>query len=240
MDVKCVVQDPDSAVGEDNWEVLTKILAREIWEQPYRCDEIDANDWLDFVDYSKINFEELAKSYLQIARDNGEIIFMAHVARSNYVLPPPFFHTPPNQVNLDFSRPIGEGTNAALQSRSPVLHPSIDDPYVNLKPKLLKPIEYLAQIPILMINQASWFWGWGGLWIWPILLYSLMMFKSKVWKTSATIFTPFLLLHLSLFTIGISASPRHVTSSVSIGIICFFAILINLGSRIRLSDESAQ
>ena len=231
MDIKCIVQDPDSSVSKAEWEMLTKVLPEMKWKQPYRCDEINANDWLNLVKHSEIELGEFVKTYLSLVVKNGEIAIMAHVARSNYVLPPPFFHRPPNQVNLDFSRPIGEGTNVALQNGSPLLHPSVDDPYVKVKPKLLMPLEYLAQIPIFFVNQASWFWGWGGLWLWPIIFYSLFLRQFDKSKNYMHLFVPFLLLHFTLFSIGISSTPRHVTPTIIVGLISLLAICIHLESQ---------
>ena len=227
MDIKCIVQDPDSAVKESDWKTLKKLLPEVKWKEPYRCDEINANDWLTLIRYSELDIREFVRTYLSLASKNGEIVLMAHIARSNYVLPPPFFHRGPNQVNLDFSRPIGEGTNVALQTGPPVLHPSVDDPNVKVESKLLKPLEYVAQASIFIINQSSWFWGWGGLWLWPIILYSLLLRNTANSRSYFNLFAPFLLLHFTLFSIGISSTPRHVTSTVVVGIVSLLATLSN-------------
>lgn len=235
MDIKCVVQDPDSVVGEDAWTVLNSLLPKSTWEKPYRCDEINANEWLNLVDYSKADIKRLAKTYIALAPKNGELLIMAHIARSNYVLPPPFSQVPPNQVNLNFERPIGEGTNVALQSGPPVLHPSVDDPYVKVKPQIFLPLEYLAQIPIFIVNQSSWFWGWGGLWLWPIVYFSWLVKQSNKQRSSFTLLAPLLLLHLTLFSLGISSTPRHVTPSIVIGLTCLISILINQRSVAKIA-----
>ncbi len=228
MDIKCIIQDTDSDVSQSEWAVFTKLLPREKWMQPYRCDDINANDWLNTVDYSQIDTLEFAKTYLSLTVRNGELAIMSHVARSNYVLPPPFFSIPPNQVSLDFTRPIGEGTNSALQSGPPLLHPSVDDPYVRIKPKVLMPLEYLAQVSIFFVNQASWFWGWGGLWLWPILIYSYLVRKSGFYFP---LLAPFLLLHITLFALGISSTPRHVTPTIVVGVITSLATVMRFNPR---------
>jgi len=227
MDIKCVVQDPDSIVSEDAWTVLNSLLPKSTWKKPYRCDDINANEWLNLVDYNQVDAKRLVRTYIALMPKNGELLIMAHIARSNYVLPPPFSQVPPNQVNLNFERPIGEGTNAALQSGPPLLHPSVDDSYVKVKPQVLLPLEYLGQVPIFIFNQSSWFWGWGGLWLWPIAYFSWSIKQSNKQKSSFTLLAPFLLLHLTLFSLGISSTPRHVMPSIVVGLFCLISIFIN-------------
>lgn len=225
MDIKCVVQDKDSSITYREWKILEKFLPISSWQKPYRCDEINSNDWLQNIDYSKVNSKELLSVYLPIMTRNGETAIMAHIARSNFVLPPPFFPAPPNQVNLNLTIPIGESTNVALQNGPPLLHPSVDDQLVRVIPSILLPIQYLAQIPVFLVNQASWFWGWGGLWLLMIILNLMQLRRRENFNRIFPTLLPFLTLHGFLFAVGISSTPRHVSSTVIFGVLSALSII---------------
>jgi hypothetical protein len=103
------------------------------------------------------------RNYLSILIKNPSMAGMAHIQRSRGALPPPFFKGPDNQVELNTKILIGQGTNIALQNNFAFLHPSIDEPSVDLQVPLMKPLELGFQGLMFFFNQASWFCGWGAL-----------------------------------------------------------------------------
>jgi hypothetical protein len=128
------------------------------------------------------------------------------------------FPIPENQVNFDFSQPLGKGTNSALQSGPPLLHPSIDSPELDQRLSLMKPLEVIVQFPAFLVNQASWFWGWAGFWLVVALIASI---KLKLFKNSSTMFfsfLPLLLLHLIIIAIGFNPQGRHLMASIFVGL----------------------
>ena len=140
--------------------------------------------------------------------------------RSRGAFPPPFFQGPQNQIDSNLSHPVGFGTNTALQAGPEVIHPSIDEESVRLSINLLKPFERFAQIGIFLVNQASWFWGWGGLWLWGVLALSRLMFKGRWFRKMISVFYPIFFLNFMLFFVSPGGYPRYVMSSVIAGFIC--------------------
>jgi hypothetical protein len=129
---------------------------------------------------------------------------------------------PGNQVPLDTFIPIGLGTNIALQSGTELLHPSIDEPTVAGKIRFLKPLKFFAQMPIFIINQASWFWGWTAIWLYPTIVVFSRKFGTK---KALQLLWPVFLLHISLVAIGPGAFGRYVMTSILLGFISACALV---------------
>jgi hypothetical protein len=140
-------------------------------------------------------------------------------------LPPPFFQPPSNQIPWDVNIPLGVDTNVALQSGPGLLHTSIDEKSVEISVPLFKPLEVIAQSLTLLINQASWFWSWGGMWLWPITFFVLTRINKRNLLHLSIALLPTISLHLSLFLIGPSSLGRYVMSTILQGvIICLILI----------------
>ena len=162
---------------------------------------------------------------------------MAHLQRSRGALPPPFFQGPENQVDLDISKPLGQGTNIALQSGPELLHPSIDEPSVDVSIGMFKPFEILAQIPTLIINQASWFWGWGGFWLLPIIYFWLKNFtNSRILPRILSLY-PIFLLHTSLIILTPGSLGRYYMSTILIGIVVCIVMFLEFLKNVQPSIE---
>jgi hypothetical protein len=176
-DLKCVAQHVEAEISVDEWIWLEEYAPKELWLTPVSCSSMDlAVESLGFQSSVEITPDlDFLKNSASILGRNPAIVFMAHVNRSRVALPPPFFPIPANQTSMDPNWVIGEGTNTALQSGPEVLHPSIDEPSMKVEKGVFKALEVLAQIPTLIVNQASWFWGWGGLWLWPIFFFFVVI-----------------------------------------------------------------
>lgn len=231
-DIKCVAQHPQAEITQIEWDLLDSLAPRREWTNPTSCSLID--DSLRALPSLKLNDVELTpslvKSYLSIAAHNPAIVAMAHFQRASVALPPPFFAGPQNQVTNDPSLPIGLGTNTALQSHPGVLHPSIDEPSVAFKVPVLSVLEFPAQGTIFIVNQASWFWGWGGLWLWPFIIYLLIYIKKPNKVSISPILSSTLLLHVLLLILG-APMPRYVMGTILVGNYFSLIIIANLYNR---------
>jgi hypothetical protein len=227
-DLKCVAQLESSELSDQDWKFLQSIAPKSEWISPKTC---------SFIDYSIADMKslqlgeiplnkELILNYLRISAHNPAVVAMAHFQRASIALPPPFFFGPPNQVTRNPDVPIGQGTNNALQSYPGVLHPSIDEPSVNKKIKWLAPLEGFAQAEIFIVNQASWFWGWGGLWLWPFLLFLVISLKSVGIFKRITVVANIAVLH-GLLLILSSPLPRYVIATILLGIFVLLRYLIS-------------
>ena len=237
-DIKCVAQHAEAEITKLEWEKLISLAPRSEWESPTNCYMVDdafrimPSLILDNVSLTS----DLIKTYVGIAGRNSAIVAMAHIQRASIALPPPFFDGPQNQVIQDPNVPIGQGTNTALQSYAGVLHPSIDEPSVAQKISYLRILEVPAQGLIFIVNQASWFWGWGGLWLWPIVIYSLVYLKRRY---DGSLFPPFsstLVLH-GLLLILSAPLPRYVMSTVILGNLLLLTMIFDSYSKYIKRDE---
>ena len=220
-DLKCVAQHVEAEISVDEWTWLEEYAPKELWLTPISCSSMDqAVEALGFRSSIELAVDlDFVKKSASIIGKNPAIVFMAHVNRSRVALPPPFFPIPANQTNMDPNWIIGEGTNTALQSGPEVLHPSIDEPSMKVDKGLFELLEIVAQAPTLMINQASWFWGWGGLWLWPILFIFIAKLKPLKKRLILIANWPTMILHMALFAVAPTSLPRYVMSTILCGVI---------------------
>ena len=219
-DIKCVTQHPEARINDKEWEYLSTIADLGLWKKSLSCASMD--DAVNVVRSPKLEeIEHLTflKTYLNIATRNPAIVIQAHFQRGSQALPPPFFQGPQNQVDRDIRNPVGLNTNIALQLGPEVLHPSIDDPGLKLDHNYLKIPESFALFFTFLINQASWFWGWGGLWLWPILLFHIVTLRVRSTRLIWLLNYPLILNHLIHVAIGPIPVPRYVMSTILIGFI---------------------
>lgn len=225
IDLKCVAQHPESDISPSEWKFLERISDHDNWIHPISCNNSDLFGGLPARTRKlDVNSYDLYKNYFSIVSKNPAIVAMAHIQRARGILPPPFFQSPDNQVILDTTIPIGQGTNTALQSGPELLHPSIDDSILKIEYPGQKILEAIGQAPIFLFNQASWFWGWAGLWTWPIIIY--WIWKLKIQKIRLFVITLYPLWILnSLLLVAIPFShPRYYMSAILIGL--FVTILM--------------
>ncbi len=217
-DLKCVAQHPQAEINNSEWEVLLRISPRTLWEVPVSCADVSQlnfykpqNSGLDYNSYI------FYKTYLSVSSKNPAIVVMAHIQRARGILPPPFFQKPDNQVPLDVKIPIGQNTNTALQTGPELLHPSIDDPYLKVNVPFLKPLEILAQGGTFLFNQASWFWGWAGLWCYPIIFFYLVVLRVTRFSRVLLLLYPIALSHSILFLVVPTSLARYYMVAILYG-----------------------
>jgi hypothetical protein len=133
---------------------------------------------------------------------------------------------------------VGLNTNIALQLGPEVLHPSIDLPSLKLDVNFLKPLESFALLGTFIVNQASWFWGWGGLWLWPIFIYLLFRLKERNALSLISLTYPILITHAVLIAVGPIPAPRYVMSTILVGNIILLFLLSELFSKSKSKGET--
>lgn len=217
-DIKCVVQHPEARISSDEWKYLENYWDQASWTSPTTCSSMDsALEHFPNAALTKIELKPFLHTYSSLVLKNPAIVIQAHLQRASVALPPPFFQGPQNQVSTNISEPIGFGTNIALQRGPSVLHPSIDIPELKTESKLIKPLEGLALFGSFLINQASWFWGWGGLWLWPIFFYIILRTFARNIRSIMWLSFPILVTHLFLLAFSPIPAPRYVMSSILVG-----------------------
>ena len=225
FDIKCIAQHPEAEISNSQWIKLESLAPKEEWKIPTSCKLGDAQVAVMSnlrLDSSDLNF---FKTYIEIVKQNPAIFLMAHFQRASVALPPPFFYGPENQVEQNPDLPVGLNSNIALQQGTQLLHPSVDEPTVNIKIPLFLPFEIIAQTAIFTVNQASWFWGWGGLWLYPIIIFYLL--RGTLSRFVPEMF-PILILHASLVLVGPGSFGRYVLSTIILGIALAMAQIYEL------------
>ncbi len=219
--MKCAVQHEAADLSQKDWSVLLKISSRDNWIEPVSCQNYDYQ--INALKLSERNYDfsnmEFLETYFSIAGKNTAIVAMSHIQRARGVLPPLLFQPPGNQVSLDVDVPIGQGTNTALQGGPVFLHPSIDIPGgEDFKPRLFKVLEIPAQGLGFIFNQASWFWGWGGLWLIAGMIFLTNRINQKKIRTIVAAFYAPITMHLLLIVFIPASMPRYYTYSIVIGV----------------------
>ncbi len=219
-DIKCVVQHPEVELSKAQKETLFRIEKARTWYSSRTCSSMDAalSDF-ENLGNAKLERKTILKVYSELAIEYPEIVIQTHLQRASVALPPPFFSAPKNMTDRNTDNPIGMGTNTALQLGSIVVHPSVDLEKFKVDNKFHRLLEGVALLPGFLINQASWFWGWGGLWLWPIFGYVVFYLQTGLPKMRFIVLTPVITNHLILLVVGPVPSPRYVISTIIIGLI---------------------
>ena len=236
-DLKCVAQHPEAEISPSDWLELEKIADKDRWLEPLTCSNPDAQIATLGVAKKELGFSrDFLEAYLSVASKNPAIVMQAHLQRSLGALPPPFFQGPENQVDRNIQNPVGLGTNTALQLGPELLHPSIDEPSVSQKITFLKPLEVIAQGMVFIVNQASWFWGWGGLWLYPLVIYYSFTLRVRKIKTLVLALFPTLLLHGSYVLVGPGPLGRYYLSTIIAGL----SLTVAMVARLLVQSEESK
>jgi hypothetical protein len=233
FDLKCIAQHEQAEISDLQWSTLESFAPRDEWKTPVSCKLGDAQ----IAVMPNLNYRNLGKLtgiYFELLKQNPAIVLQAHFQRASQALPPPFFFGPENQVVRDPNIPVGLGSNNALQQGTELLHPSVDEPTVNIKVKIFYPFEVVAQTLMFIVNQASWFWGWGGLWLYPILTFYIL--KGRLNRIIPELF-PIAILHLSLLVIGPGPFGRYVLTTILIGYILLTAQLYEFITKKKMEQN---
>lgn len=226
-DLKCVVQDKDARISQDDLDFLYTFAPKEIWNNPVSCSVADLTNFS--INSPETEFAKLFRFfevYVRVAIHNGPTVIMAHIQRSRGALPPPFFPGPTNQVNLDPIVPVGLNSNFALQDGAPAIHPSLDNKNYSISNPFSGLLFPIVQVGAFLINQASWFWGWGGLWMWPIAIAALRWQKRGYFRNIKLILLPILAVHFLYFLFAPSPSPRFYLGTILTGVTILMAAII--------------
>jgi hypothetical protein len=98
-----------------------------------------------------------------------------------------------------------------------VLHPSIDEKSVDITIPIVEYLEFIPQLLGFLVNQASWFWGWGGLWILFLLYLLHTRFQTIRIRNRILLFSPLGLFHFLLFILMPDPTPRYVLPTILLG-----------------------
>jgi len=227
-DIKCIAQHPDADLSSEDWKIISKIAPIEEWKNPVSCAMVDyLTGALPSMNVRAVGSLELIKTFMRIVSHNPQIAVYQHIMRSTVALPPPFFMPPQNQIEWGYKKPIGLNSNSELQQGIELLHSSIDEPSVKKQFLILKPLEYIALLPVFLINQASWFWSWGGFWLWFIIICWKKLYKEHKLRDIYISIYPIITLHIFLFMFSPHSDGRYVMGTILVGNISALILVID-------------
>jgi len=198
IDIKCIVQHPEVEVSQDQWAVLEEYAEKAQWLTKTNCsnpDDMAAPLELSLFESDGLSVDRQLTKVFFSLVSQSPAIPIVSHIQRSRVALPPPFFQPPSNQTVEISIPV------------------------------LIPLEVIAQTLTLLINQASWFWSWGGMWLWPITLFILTRLKKRNLLNLCIALSPTLLLHLSLFIIGPSSLGRYVMSTILQGFIISFILV---------------
>ena len=227
VDLKCVAQHPEAVITPGTWEQLLKISPKTNWLTPVSCSSMDRAVQVLYgsgTDLTNLRWSDVIPAYFQLLKDNPAIMLVGHIQRSSVALPPLLFQPPKNQVSWDLDRPVGLGTNTMIQQGPEVLHPSVDEKSVDITIPIIEYLEFIPQLLGFLVNQASWFWGWGGFWILFLLYLLHTCFQEIPLRNKVLLFSPLGLFHLLLFILMPDPTPRYVLPTILLGGFAFILL----------------
>jgi hypothetical protein len=170
-DLKCIAQDRDSNISNDDWKFLESLGSRESWESSQSCLYAD-NAIFAYWKAGEFPVSTFVNHWAKICLANPRICLVAHIQRASQALPPPFFTGQPNSTESDYRIPIGENSKRNLQVFNEVV---IDAPIAGDFEKQQIPyfsgLESVVLMSAFVLNQNSKLWGWGGLWLSCFFVY---------------------------------------------------------------------
>jgi hypothetical protein len=220
-DMKCIAQHPDAVISEIQWEELSKLGAVDLWKEPKSC-------WL--ADYSyfalksaSLNSEDTLSLWKNLFMQNPQISIISRIQRSSVALPPILFNPPPNMISMDYSQPVGLGTQDDLQKFSELLKTSVDSKYFRESDLPLQALlQSLLLFITLILNQNSQLWGWAGLWLSACLLIGRRLTVLPRVEFALALL-PIISTHFLLILASPAPNPRYLMASTLIGIVVVVA-----------------
>jgi hypothetical protein len=224
-DIKCISSDPLVELSTGDLDFLKQLAGNNYDKlfEPTACNFADHGFFVfETFQYSDVEF---MKGYLRIALKNPMLILNAHIERSRQVLPPILFRSPPNMFDFE-----NDESQFPANTRPGILYtmrPAQTNSFIQ---DLQGALQSALNLPAYLINQRSNIWGWGGLWIFTILVLN--------WISSPLISREQILIILShlgfLFLTIPTIDARYLFMEIFLGILIIPHQLNALGRKIRM------
>ena len=216
-DIKCIAQHPDAVISEVQWRELSELGSIDLWKEPKSC-------WLADYAYfalkpASLNSAQTLALWKNLFMQNPQISIISRIQRSSVALPPILFSPPPNMISMDYSQPVGLGTQDDLQKFSELFKTSVDSRYFERSDLPMQSLfESLVLFIVLIFNQNSQLWGWAGLW-----MSASLLFGRRITTLSRGNFLlallPLVSTHFVIFLASPAPNPRYLMATTLIGIV---------------------
>lgn len=237
-DLKCIAQDKDSNISNEQWTFLESLGSRSNWESESSCLYAD-NAIFAYWKAGEIPVTNFVSNWARICLSNPRICLMAHIQRSSQALPPPFFTGQPNATESDYRIPIGANSKRSLQVFNEVI---IDAPiagsFETQQIPYLSGLESIVLMGAFVLNQNSKFWGWGGFWLFCFFVYLVFNHRKAL-----IVLVPSVTQLGLLFAASPLPDPRYAFGwiimglTVSVGMLTKYVSLNSRNSIFQSSNE---
>lgn len=229
MDIRCLVPNPNVEISSSDLDFLATLGPIETWKDPVSCIVAESSEFVR-ASVSPENQSEIIRIWIRLVRDNPRYVLLAHVQRASVALPPGITGPQPNGYETNLVLPLGSNTPRWLHTFDGVLDDSrYQTEKIQKQPAILSYLQYAVIFPTILLNNFSWFWGWGGLWL---LIGSVVVVRR--WSFAGLRFLmPVYMTHVFFFIMSPTPNPRYTYLAITTGLILLSVTKIKTGDQLK-------
>ena len=229
MDIRCLVPNPNVEISAQDLEFLATLGPLETWKDPVSCIVAESSEFVR-ASVTQDNQVDIIKIWLRLVRDNPRYILLAHVQRASVALPPGLSVPQPNGYETNLVLPLGSNTPRWLHTWDGVVDDSrYQTEDIQKQPAILSYLQYIVIFPSIVLNNFSWFWGWGGLWL---LVASIVVMRR--WGLRGMPFLmPIYVSHAFFFIMSPTPNPRYTYLAIVTGLVMLSVTKVKIGDQLE-------
>ena len=229
MDIRCLVPNANVEISARDLEFLATLGPLETWKDPVSCIVAESSEFVR-ASVTQDNQAEIIKIWLRLVRDNPRYVLLAHVQRASVALPPGISVPQPNGYETNLVLPLGSNTPRWLHTWDGVLDDSrYQTEEIQKQPAILSYLQYVVIFPTIILNNFSWFWGWGGLWL---LVASVVVMRR--WGLRGMPFLmPIYMSHAFFFVMSPTPNPRYTYLAIVTGLVMLSVTKVRTGDQLE-------
>lgn len=229
MDIRCLVPNPNVEISSSDLDFLATLGPIETWKDPVSCIVAESSEFVR-ASVTPENQSEIIGVWLRLVRDNPRYVLLAHVQRASVALPPGISVPQPNGYETNLVLPFGSNTPRWLHTFDGVLDDSrYQTEKIQKQPTILAYLQYVVIFPTILLNNFSWFWGWGGLWL---LVGSVVVIRR--WGLMGLRFLlPVFMTHAFFFVMSPTPNPRYTYLAITTGLLMLSVTKIKIGDQLK-------
>lgn len=216
-DLKCVLQDNPSYLGNSELKPLLSLQTKDFWLSQIGTKCLDANFIYGQLNHEKIVNVEVLKSYFYILQKEPEEVIKYHLVKSGYALPPPIVGLPPNRYDLS-----SYSSDISTIKANELLPVARSDGFTFNFMEILRNV---LDLFTYTINLRTDLIGWAGAWLIVIILF-LRKVTGGVNLKLIYVLSPLLASHAFVIVFAPVGDSRYLSTTIYFGLILTFYQLI--------------
>lgn len=156
-DISCVFSQSPDLISQSEKQILLRITAIEVWQNPTACGVVNPISYSPATDYNYVNNNKIniLKVWFRVFQENPRAVYEGRIMRTNSFLPPPLV--------------LSNGRVYFLQYGNVADYPNLFE----------SPVQDVLRVYIGIANFYSNVLGWSGLWFLVILFILKRIRVSK-------------------------------------------------------------